>query len=153
MILRATKGETMNTIKRVVAIAKAVGCLQRCQAGGNQEWAEKHANALLELMESAPRGSGIDCGTKLSTEATAEHLQFEVSFHHMDENGGYDGWTEHVLHVTPSFEVGFHCRFTGSNRNEIKDYLSDVYHAWLSEEVAEWTGYPPVEVAVEAVSK
>lgn len=132
-------------IKRVVAIAKAVGCLQRCQANNNQEWATKHANALLELMASAPHGSGIDRGTRLSTEANSEHLQFEVAYHHMNDGGYYDGWTEHVLHVTPSFEHGFICRFTGSNRNDIKSYLSDVYNDWLGEEVYEWTGYPPVE--------
>lgn len=136
------------TIKRVVAIAKAVGSLKRCQDNDNTEWAEKHANALLELMESAPSGSGIDCGTKLLEESTAEHLQFGADYHHMDEGGGYDGWTTHVIHVTPSFETGFDLRITGRDRNQIKQYLADVYSAWLGEDIEQWVGYPRVEAEV-----
>lgn len=147
--MKATvKGNTMNTtIKRYVAIAKAVGCLQRCQQTNNTEWADKHANAILDLMDSAPRGSGIDCGTKLLAESTEEHLQFGVSFHHMNENGMYDGWTEHVLHVTPSFVFGCDTRFTGPNRNGIKEYLYDVYSMWLNEDVEEWAGYEQPKTA------
>jgi len=132
-------------IKRVVAIATAVGCLKRCQDSNNSEWAEKHANAILELMESAPSGSGIDAGTRLLAESTEEHLQFAVDYHHMDDGGCYDGWSEHVLHVTPSFVLGFNARFTGPDRNQIKEYLYDVYGAWLGEEIPQWTGYPAVE--------
>jgi len=53
----------------------------------------------------------------------------------MNENGYYDGWTDHVIHVTPSLTQGFSLRITGTNRNGIKDYLVDIYGTWLDEEV------------------
>lgn len=128
-------------IPRYIALARAIGSMNRCNAANNTEWSDKHANAILELMDSAPSGSGIDCGTKLADCSTGEQLVFDVSFHHMDEAGGYDGWTEHRIILRPSFELGYRMTITGKDRNGIKEYLSDTYSFWLSELVPQWTGY------------
>ena len=50
----------------------------------------------------------------------------------MDEHGGYDGWTEHKIIVTPSLVYGFELRVTGKDRNDIKDYIAEVMHGALS---------------------
>lgn len=142
----------MKTIKRYTALAKAIGSMKRCEAAGNTEWADKHANAILALMDSAPSGSGIDSGTKLLDESTSNRLVFGVDFHHMDEGGCYDGWTEHKVVVTPAFEIGFDLIVTGRDRNGIKEYLGEVYSAWIDEEVEEWLGYEQTAVATTTVN-
>jgi len=55
----------------------------------------------------------------------------------MNEHGFYDGWTEHRITVKPSLAFGFELTISGRDRNEIKDYLSDVFYLWLREETEE----------------
>jgi hypothetical protein len=72
----------------------------------------------------------------------------------MDDGGGYDGWTEHTITVTPSFR-GFDLTISGRDRNDIKDYLHQTFDHVLSahyrddlrEESAEWV------TAVETVKR
>ena len=114
-------------------IASTLDAQKRCVAAGNTEWAEKHNETMVAIMATAPSGSGIDCGTTLDREAsTAERLVFTFSFHHMDESGGYAGWTEHTAVVKASLIFGLDVRITGRDRNGIKDYLHQVYEPWLS---------------------
>lgn len=86
------------------------------------------------LMRDAPSGSGIDCGTKLDSSSTHKKLVFNFSFHHMDEHGFYDGWTNHQAIVTPDLGFGYSLRITGPNPNEIKEYFHDVFSNWLNSE-------------------
>ena len=101
------------------------------------EWIEKKQERLKQLLDELPSGSGWDCGTKLG-ESTGERIVLFGSFHHMDENGFYDGCTEHGIHVTPSLRWGFELRISGRDRNDIKDYLHDLFHEALSMKVWEY---------------
>jgi hypothetical protein len=117
-------------------IAVLLTALKNCRKNGNSEWEGRHQDTLDQILANGPSGAGIDCGTKLiSSASTPERLVFYTKFHHMDEHGGYDGWTVHIVVVTPSLQFGFHVRITGKDRNRIKDYLSVVYNDWLQEEV------------------
>jgi hypothetical protein len=99
----------------------------------NREWYDKHRYAIEYLCEQLPRGSGIDNGTKFNFEKSKPNrLVLNVDFHHMDENGYYDGWTEHEIVITPDLAHNFDFRITGRDRNQIKDYLGDTYHYALS---------------------
>jgi hypothetical protein len=53
----------------------------------------------------------------------------------MNDSGYYDGWTEHVVTVTPSFIGGFNIRVSGRNRNDIKGYIAESFHHILKMEV------------------
>jgi len=121
--------------ERVVhALAVAFGSHARCVKAGNTEWEEKHKAAISSILQDAPSGSGIDNGTKLDWErSTEEKLVFQTSFHHMTE-GFYDGWTEHTVTVRPSFVFGVGVKVSGRNRNDIKDYLAEVFGVWMQEE-------------------
>ena len=89
-------------------------------------------------MDDLPSGSGWDCGTKLDYEkSNPDKLVFYGSYHHMNENGMYDGWTEHTIIVTPSLAFGFDVKITGRDRNDIKDYLGEMFQHALSEPVKE----------------
>ena len=101
-----------------------------CRASGNTEWLEKHGARVADLLNGAPSGSGFDCGSALVEGTPSNRLIFTTSFHHMDEHGGYDGWTEHKVTVRPTF-TGLDVHVSGHNRNEIKDYIAETFLAWL----------------------
>lgn len=108
------------------AIASAISAMPR-------EWAEERLD-LIE-REFLPSGSGIDAGCKVLVEESKEdRLVIQTAFHHMDENGYYDGWTHHKVIVTPSLLFGFDVRVTGRNRNGIKEYLGDLFFQVLDQE-------------------
>lgn len=101
----------------------------------NPEWFDKHTERIRELSKLLPSGSGIDCGTKVDLDAShGEKIVLYASFHHMNDNGMYDGWTEHTITVTPSFR-GINLRISGRNRNDIKEYLYETYEYALSQDV------------------
>ena len=65
----------------------------RCEKTGNTEWEERHWRIIEEtLTESLPHGSGIDVDWHFSI--TGNFLVCSNSYHNMDENGMYDGWTD-----------------------------------------------------------
>lgn len=119
-------------------IASLVTARHNCIKLNNHNWLTNHEKAILDLVkDTAPSGSGIDCGTKIDLDAsTGEKLVFTCSYHHMNEHGMYDGWTEHTITVKPSLQWGFALSISGRNRNEIKDYLHEVYSNWLSSKAA-----------------
>lgn len=96
--------------------------------------------ALYKIMSEAPSGSGIDNGIKLfqfgDEEYRPDQLRFRAEFHHMNSDGFYTGWTYHMVKVKPSLAQGFLIEITGPDKNQIKDYLHDVFYEWLREEIS-----------------
>lgn len=127
-------------------IAGALIAIENCQKDGNNEWLIKH-NLRLDHIEQnhLPSGSGIDCGTKIDrTKSRENRIVLTTSFHHMNEGGVYDGWTEHDVIITPDLFFNFDVRVTGRDRNDIKDYLGAVYSTALCEEIDDLTLYEGV---------
>lgn len=54
----------------------------------------------------------------------------------MDDNGFYDGWTEHKVTVTASLVFGMKIAISGPNRNDIKDYIHQTFESILSTELS-----------------
>jgi hypothetical protein len=99
-----------------------------CVKSNNLEWKEKHQDSIESMLENLPHGSGLDAGVKFDWDnSSPEKLIFTTSFHHMDDHGVYDGWTDHKVIVTPSFYFGIRVNITGRDRNEIKEYLADLF--------------------------
>lgn len=133
------KGATMDQEKKAVhkvysVFANRVQARQNCRITGNSEWFEKHTIALEEMCKRImPSGGGFDCGTTIDLDkSTGERLIFSTSFHHMDINGGYDGWTEHTITVKPSLIHGILITISGRNKNDIKEYIHDSFHLALT---------------------
>lgn len=101
------------------------------------EWFGKHTDWLHAAEKKyLPSGAGIDSGTKIDLDhSTGDRIVFTTSYHHMDQNGMYDGWTEHTVTVRPSFVYGLDIRISGRDRNQIKDYLADVFRECLEQEI------------------
>ena len=113
-------------------LAATIQAIRNCEQSGNTEWAEKHALKLGVLMGNMPSGSGFDAGTQIELdECEHDKLVFTTAFHHMDPNGYYDGWTNHKVIVRPSFIYSYDMRVTGKDRNDIKNYIMDVFHTAL----------------------
>lgn len=101
----------------------------------DSQWGPIARARLDQLVDMLPSGSGIDSGTKLES-ASATKIVLTAGFHHMNENGYYDGWTEHKITVRPVFG-GLDITISGRNRNDIKEYLHQVYHDALSAMITE----------------
>jgi len=124
----------MGTEKLFKILAQTIGAYKRCRdkaaiGGTNEEWGAKHEKRALDLVhEHFPHGSGFDSGTTLDLDvSTEEKIVFSTSFHHMNQHGSYDGWTEHTVTVRPSLAFGFRLTISGPNRNEIKDVIGEAF--------------------------
>lgn len=118
-------------------LAGLVIAYQNTLKAGNGEWQERHRAAGDWLCkEHLPSGSGFDNGTKLNWERSSpECLFFGTSFHHMDESGGYDGWTHHHVRVRASLAFGIAIMVDGKNRNDIKDVIHEAFEVALKQEI------------------
>jgi hypothetical protein len=127
----------MKMAKVYQAIASKIEAMRNCNKSGNGEWFTRHHDAIDNIVkEYMPSGSGVDSGTQFDTcehvDCNRDRLIFTTAFHHMDEHGGYDGWTQHSVIVTPSLARGFDIKVTGSDRNGIEDYLADLFYDALN---------------------
>lgn len=116
----------MKTIN-IAKLAAALQAMNKCTLSGNHEWAEKWDDYILAECEKLPSGSGIDSGMEMvREECTPKKIVFSFGFHHLNENGYYDGWTHHKLIITPAFgDIDLH--ITGRDRNQVKAYLYDLF--------------------------
>lgn len=123
--------------KLVTVLASLIFARENCQKSGNTEWFAKHTERLEYLADNyLPSGSGVDNGARLDLDASKpEKIVLSLSFHHMDEGGSYDGWTDHVVTVRPSFVFGYHIGISGRDRNNIKEYLSELLREYLDSPV------------------
>lgn len=115
--------------KLYATLASLLSARKNCERTGNTEWFDRHTGSIESLVRKyMPSGSGIDNGTVLDLDAsTPNRLVFTFGFHHMNENGYYDGWTHHTCVVTPDLASGYDLRITGRDRNGIKDYLGETF--------------------------
>ena len=125
------------------AIAQQVSRKLNILNGDNlaANWSPEHRKTVLAdcdakikaLMDEAPHGSGFDGGIHLlEDDSTPNRLVFSCDFHHMNDSGYYDGWSDHTAIVTPDLAFGYSLRITGRNRNDIKEYIAEALGCWLN---------------------
>lgn len=116
------------------AIASTCEAIRNCQKSGNEEWRLKH-HATLRWIERQflPSGSGVDSGTTIDDSLSGpSKIVLHLGYHHMDDVGVYDGWTEHTVTVRPTF-TGRDIRISGRDHNGIKEYLAEIIDCALGE--------------------
>ena len=88
---------------------------------------DTQAKILSLVNRTIPHGSGIDA--KWDFEFKGDTLICRNSYHNMDENGYYDGWTDFVLKVNLS---DFSLKVSRM-RDDIGDYLWEFFDNWIQE--------------------
>ena len=102
------------------------------RATATTDWAGRAQNIIDHIIQNhLPHGSGIDAEVTLDDSSHAEKIVLRFEYHHMDEHGFYDGWTDHTVIITPSLVNGFVMQITGMDRNQVKDYLYEVFYCSL----------------------
>lgn len=114
-----------NTTEFYNAVSQALAWLESV----NDDFRDQAEGKLAKLQAMLPQGSGFDIGSKvLRLSSTPQRIVIQADFHHMDEHGYYDGWSEHQVIITPCLQWGFKLRVTGRDRRGIKEYISDQFH-------------------------
>jgi hypothetical protein len=126
----------MSTRTVASELSNRVVAVDNCLKSNSQNWLDKHREAIKLLVGNyLPHGSGIDNGVHfIETESTETKLVFMLDYHHMNDNGMYDGWTNHIIRVYPTFN-GINMTISGRDRNQIKEYLHDVFYTALTTEL------------------
>lgn len=108
-------------------IASLLQARRNCIASGNSEWQARHEAALNYIADNLlPSGSGIDNGTAIDwTTSTDSKIVLHMPFHHMDEHGYYDGWTDYTVIVRPDWD-GVRIAVQGKDRSDTKNYLAEL---------------------------
>ena len=120
------------------ALASSLNAIKNCKKTGNKEWQAKHISRLHKLVKNhMPSGAGIDRGTVfIFEESTENRLVFQMDFHHMDDNGFYDGWTEHTVTVRASLAFELDIKISGEDRDNVKEMLHEIAYSALTEKVS-----------------
>jgi hypothetical protein len=129
-------------VREFSSLLTAIG---NCEKSANTEWLDRHSARMTALEDRyLPHGSGIDgapCRLDVTRSKPNRLVFAPADFHHMNDCGMYDGWTEHEVIVTPSLAFGVDVRITGRDRSEIKDYLREVFEQALTREIDLSTEY------------
>lgn len=112
-----------------------ITAVKNCRKTVNTLWEERHGDAIKQLIDNLPHGSGIDTDWKLEVDdCSAAQIVFYASFHHMNENGMYDGWTDFTVRVKPEFS-GISVKVSGAfprKYSDVRDYLCEMLHDALT---------------------
>lgn len=138
------------------AIARTLHIIGQHQRMGDNSAAEPYEEYLEYIHRMHfPSGSGFDNGCRLVagwqnkyrddtsisgvTDTYTQYGSFHIvcDFHHMNDNGFYTGWTNHVFSVYPCIHDfdGWRSKIHGRDRNDIKNYIDEVMHETLTREV------------------
>jgi hypothetical protein len=122
-------------------MARTAVAWNNCIKTNNTEWRDKHSETFKNLLDLLPHGSGIDSSWNVELENCGDDkLVFFCGYHHMNENGMYDGWTEFTVTVTPSLMFGCRVKITGPfprKYAETRDYLQETIDFALTREIDE----------------
>lgn len=118
-------------------IASTIIAIRNCEKSGNSEWLEKHKDTLYDIEKNVlPHGGGIDSGCKINVEKSNENkIVIDVPYHCMDEHGYYAGWRDYQIVIKANLAFDFTVDIKGRDYNGLKDYLADIFHHVMNEEV------------------
>jgi hypothetical protein len=117
----------------------AIVARKNCIESENETW-RHHWEYLIRAIElnALPSGAGFDSGTTVDLDqSTLDKIVLHTSYHHMNDAGYYDGWTEHTVRVYPAFD-GIRLTISGPDRDGWKDYGHEVFHQCLLASVDEF---------------
>lgn len=110
-----------------------------CIETKNENWQDAHEYSIETLLKKhLPSGSGVDGETTIDYgKSKPDRIVINSSYHVMNEMGGYTGWIDYRVIVTPSLQFNFDLNiignFSAKKQLGLRDYLHGVYDHALSE--------------------
>ena len=113
-----------------------------------REWFNRHTDRIRRIVRDCmPSGSGFDSGCEIDLDnSTPDRIVVTTSFHHMNDGGMYDGWSQERVTCVPSLGHGIRVRVMVTERNRHTDdgwreYAHEVFQSALDAEcpgASEW---------------
>lgn len=126
-------------MKLYQALVSTIIAYQNCIKSANEEWTVKHRSRIKELLDELPHGSGIDGTWSAELDNTfTDKLILYCQYHHMNEDGYYDGWTDFKVVVKANLLHEIFVRVTGSfpaRYADTRDYLTEMLDCDLRKEI------------------
>jgi len=130
-----------NGIKVYKKIAQELRVIENPNA--SELW-RKRAFANLEYIgkELLPSGSGFDSGCEIILDkSTPNKIFIRCDFHHMNNDGYYDGWSYHTCIITPDLAYDHDMKVTGRDKRDIKSYILDTIYSAIDTTILNKTHY------------
>jgi hypothetical protein len=128
----------MQPKKKYISLAIAFNGYCNCFKD-NTIWLEKWTDAINQIIDSLPHGSGIDGITEFNfDESKPDKLIIDSQYHCMNENGYYDGMYGFKLILKPdwqNFKLEIKTNMPEKYKDQTIEYLADLFYNDLTEEI------------------
>jgi len=122
-------------------LAQWIDAYHRSVERGATDWVENHRATIEAAIDAtAPYDLKFDFD-----ESNGEKLLMWMEYHHMNEQGMWDGWESYSIRVKGSLQFGTDIYIGGRDRHDVKEMLYDTIGMWLNTPVtygqwAFWSG-------------
>ena len=107
------------------------------------EYLDSKNKRVDELIDKyLPSGSGFDGKIELDEKSTDKKIILHVEYHHMNDNGFYDGWSTFKIIITPSLAYDYSLVVKGETvvkkyfyDGVFKNYIIDTFMPYLDKEM------------------
>jgi hypothetical protein len=128
----------MQPKKKYVSLGIAFNAYLNC-SNDNHIWHEKWTDAINQIIDSLPHGSGIDGKTEFNfNESRPDKLVIDSQYHCMNENGFYDGMYDFKLILKPdwqNFKMQIKSNLPKKYKDSTIEYLSDLFYHDLTQDI------------------
>jgi hypothetical protein len=90
-------------------LAAAVSARQNCIESGNHLWHRQWNKRVRQMLKLLPHGSGFNVHPSIMFRQWRDggRLVICASYQHMDDHGGYIGWSSHDIEIVPDLVFNF----------------------------------------------
>lgn len=107
------------------------------------EYLDSKNKRVEDLVKNyLPSGSGFDGDISIDEKSTDKKIILHVEYHHMNDNGFYDGWSTFKIIITPSLAYDYSLVVKGETvvkkyfyDGVFKNYIIDTFMPYLDKEM------------------
>ena len=111
-------------------LAQYIEARENCIKNKNDDWTDKWDEKIDKIINNLPHGSGIDGKTEIDLEkSNSNRIVINSEFHHMNDGGFYDGWTNFTIVIKPSLAHLFELQIKGKfgKYQDTRGYLEELF--------------------------
>ena len=109
------------------------------------EYLDSKNEQMEDLVKNyLPSGSGFDGDISIDEKSTDKKIILHVEYHHMNDNGFYDGWSTFKIIITPSLAYDYSLVVKGETvvkkyfyDGVFKNYIIDTFMPYLDKEMGD----------------